>query len=63
MELYTKVEKQQDGLIALVKQDDRLVNNNNAPVWTTERGETRICLHLQEPAFPSGHWAVLLLVE
>lgn len=32
MEVYTKVEKQQDGLIALVKQDDRLVNNNNAPV-------------------------------
>lgn len=29
---YTKVDKQQDGLIALVKQDDRLVNNNNAPV-------------------------------
>lgn len=31
---YTKVETQQDGLVALVKQDDSFVGNNNAPVCT-----------------------------
>lgn len=30
--MYTKVKKQQDGLIALVKQYNCLVGNNNAPV-------------------------------
>lgn len=31
-EMYTEVEEEQDALIALVKQDHRLVNSNNAPI-------------------------------
>lgn len=54
IELHTKVKKQQDGLIALVKKDDRFVSDNDAPVWTTEWGEMRICLHLQDTTFPSN---------
>lgn len=47
-EMLTKVKMQQDGLIALVKQDYRCISNNNAAVRTTAGIKMRIGQHLQE---------------
>lgn len=49
---YTKVETEQDSLVALVKQDYSLVGNNYAPGCTARWGEATVCLNLEEPARP-----------
>lgn len=54
---FTKVEKQQDGLIALIKHDHCLVNNNNSPVWTTKGGKLGICIHLKKKKQPGFQYS------